>query len=54
MFQLSGFFHKLSACPMAAVKKNNRHIIGLEILDASKKLSLENITTVTIANLPAG
>lgn len=30
----------------------NKHIIGIEILDASKKLSLENITNVTIANLP--
>lgn len=30
----------------------NRHIVGIEILDASKKLSLENITTITIANLP--
>lgn len=30
----------------------NKHIIGIEILGASKKLSLENITTITIANLP--
>ena len=30
----------------------NRHIIGIEILGASKKLSLENITTITIVNLP--
>ena len=30
----------------------NKHIIGIEILGASKKLSLENITNVTIANLP--
>ncbi len=30
----------------------NKHIIGIEILGASKKLSLENITNVTISNLP--
>lgn len=30
----------------------NKHIIGIEILGASKKLSLENITSVTISNLP--
>ena len=30
-----------------------KHIVGIEILDASKKLSLENISTITIANLPA-
>jgi len=30
----------------------NKHIVGIEILDASKKLSLENITSVTISNLP--
>ncbi len=30
----------------------NKHIIGIEILDAGKRLSLENISTVTIANLP--
>jgi uncharacterized protein YuzE len=32
---------------------SGKHIIGIEILDASKKLSLENISTITIANLPA-
>jgi len=31
---------------------SDKHIIGIEILDASKKLSLENISTITIANLP--
>jgi len=30
----------------------NKHIIGIEILDAGERLSLENISTVTIANLP--
>jgi uncharacterized protein YuzE len=30
----------------------DKHIIGIEILEASKKLSLENISTITIANLP--
>jgi len=30
----------------------NKHIIGIEILGASKKLSLENITNITISNLP--
>lgn len=30
----------------------NRHIVGIEILGASKKLPLENLTTITIANLP--
>ncbi len=30
----------------------NKHIIGIEILGASNKLSLENITSVTISNLP--
>lgn len=29
-----------------------RHIIGLEILDASKKLSLKDIVNITIENLP--
>jgi len=30
----------------------NRHIVGIEILGASKKLPLENLTTITITNLP--
>ncbi len=30
----------------------HRHIVGIEILGASKKLSIENITNITIANLP--
>jgi len=30
----------------------HRHIVGIEILGASKKLSLKNITSITIANLP--
>jgi uncharacterized protein YuzE len=30
----------------------NKHIICIEILGASKKLSLENITNITISNLP--
>jgi len=29
-----------------------RHIVGIEILDASKKLSLKNIVNITIENLP--
>lgn len=29
-----------------------RHIVGIEILDASKKLSLQNIVNITIENLP--
>jgi uncharacterized protein YuzE len=29
-----------------------RHIIGIEILDASKKLSLKDLVNVTIENLP--
>ena len=29
-----------------------RHIIGIEILDASKKLSLKDIANITIENLP--
>ena len=29
-----------------------RHIVGLEILDASKKLSLKDIVNITIENLP--
>lgn len=30
----------------------NGHIIGLEILDASKKLELSNLVNITIENLP--
>jgi len=30
----------------------HRHIIGIEILGVSKKMPIENITTVTISNLP--
>ena len=30
----------------------NRHLIGIEILDASKKLSLKDIANITISNLP--
>ena len=30
----------------------NRHIIGIEILDASKKLSLRDLVNITIENLP--
>ena len=30
----------------------NRHLIGIEILDASKKLSLKDISNITISNLP--
>ena len=29
-----------------------RHIVGIEILDASKKLSLKDIVNITIENLP--
>ena len=29
-----------------------RHIIGIEILDASKKLSLKDIVNISIENLP--
>jgi len=29
-----------------------RHIVGIEILDASKKLSLQDIVNITIENLP--
>ena len=29
-----------------------RHIVGIEILDASKKLSLEDLANITIHNLP--
>lgn len=30
----------------------NRHIVGIEILDASKKLSLQDLVNITIENLP--
>jgi len=30
----------------------DRHIVGIEILDASKKLSLKDLVNVTIENLP--
>ncbi len=30
----------------------NRHIVGIEILDASKKLSLKDLVNITIENLP--
>lgn len=30
----------------------NRHIVGIEILDASKKLSLKEIVNITIENIP--
>jgi len=29
-----------------------RHIVGIEILDASKKLSLRDLVNITIENLP--
>lgn len=29
-----------------------RHIVGVEILDASKKLSLQEIVNISIENLP--
>lgn len=29
-----------------------RHIVGIEILDASKKLSLKDLVNITIENLP--
>ncbi len=29
-----------------------RHVIGLEVLDASKKLSMEDIVNITIENIP--
>jgi uncharacterized protein YuzE len=29
-----------------------RHIVGIEILDASKKLSLQEIVNISIENLP--
>jgi uncharacterized protein YuzE len=30
----------------------NRHLIGIEILDVSKKLSLKDLANITISNLP--
>ena len=30
----------------------NRHIVGIEILDASEKLELSNLINITIENLP--
>jgi uncharacterized protein YuzE len=30
----------------------NRHVVGIEILDASKKLSLKEIVNISIENLP--
>ena len=30
----------------------NRHLVGLEILDASKKLSLSDMANITIENIP--
>jgi len=30
----------------------NRHIVGIEILDASEKLELLNLVNITIENLP--
>ena len=29
-----------------------RHIVGIEVLDASKKLSLKDLVNITIENLP--
>lgn len=29
----------------------NRHVVGIEILDASRKLSLSNMANITIQNL---
>jgi uncharacterized protein YuzE len=29
-----------------------RHVVGIEILDASRKLSLSDMVNITIANLP--
>lgn len=31
---------------------DKRHIVGIEILDASKKLSLKDLVNITIENLP--
>lgn len=30
----------------------NRHVVGIEILNASKKLSASDMTNITIQNLP--
>ena len=30
----------------------NRHLVGIEILDASKKLSLSDMANITIENIP--
>jgi uncharacterized protein YuzE len=30
----------------------NRHVVGFEILDASRKLSLSDMVNITIQNLP--
>jgi uncharacterized protein YuzE len=30
----------------------NRHVVGIEILDPSKKLSLSDMANITIQNLP--
>ena len=30
----------------------NRHLVGIEILDASRKLSLSDMANITIQNLP--
>ena len=30
----------------------NRHVVGIEILNASKKLSLSDMVNITIQNLP--
>lgn len=30
----------------------NRHIVGIEIIDASEKLELSNLVNITIENLP--
>jgi uncharacterized protein YuzE len=30
----------------------NRHVVGIEILDASRKLSLSDMANITIQNLP--
>ena len=30
----------------------NKHIVGLEILDVSKKLSLKDFSNITIENIP--
>ncbi len=33
---------------------NNKHIIGIEILDASKRLSPQELSNVSIENMPIG